>query len=210
MAEPELDELELRHRIQAGIEAADELKKRLTRLDQQQPRERPKLRLIKGGVITVALAAGVEWLRGYRRAAVGALVTTAAAGGIAYVAPPVSSPPSAEPAPPTRHIPQPSRPPTPTVSVAPSPPPRSAPPSTAKSPSRTSPLRTLATVPVSVPSTKPPATVVVELPVKTPAVSITPTTVLPVEVTPSTTSQADCAPLSLNPLGVCLDLLGNP
>jgi hypothetical protein len=193
----ELDELELRQRIQAGIEAADELKERLARLDQEQSRERPKLRLIKGGAVAVALFAGVEWLRGYRRATVGVLASTAAAGGIAYLAPSIPDPPRAEMDPPARHLAPSPRPPTPTVSVAPSPTPRSVPPTQAKaSPPRTSPLRTQ--VPVQVPTGTPTKT-----PTEVPIVSlpVTPTITVPVTASPST-------PCTINLLGVqvCLPL----
>lgn len=206
----ELDESELRQRIQAGIEAADELKERLVRLDQEQSSERPKFRLIKGGAVAVALFAGVEWLRGYRRAAVGALMTTAVAGGIAYVAPSISAPPHAEMDPPGRHLAPSPRPPTPTVSVAPSRTPRSAPPTLADvSPSRTSPLRTRPTAPVAV------VTPTIVVPTRTPTVvptrslPVVPTVSLPVAPTvvgAVETMTAD--PCTINVLGikVCLPL----
>ncbi|RZU16413.1 hypothetical protein EV645_3978 [Kribbella rubisoli] len=39
-----LHEVELRHRIQVGIEAADELKRRLAQLERDRPEDRPARR----------------------------------------------------------------------------------------------------------------------------------------------------------------------
>ena len=203
----ELDELELRQRIQAGIEAADELKERLGRLNQEQSRERPKLRLIKGGAVAVALFAGVEWLRGYRRATVGVLASAAAAGGIAYLAPVIPDPPNAEIGPPGYLVPSP-RPPTPTVSVTPRPTPRSAPPTQAKaSPLRTSPPRT-STKPTE---TKEPVRVPTPTPTPTPTKTPTVTPDVSLPVTPTTVAPVDtiaAIPCTLNALGIkiCLPL----
>lgn len=207
----ELDESELRQRIQAGIEAADELKERLARLDEDQSSERPKLRLIKGGAVAVALFAGVEWLRGYRRAAVGVLVTTAAAGSLAYVVPSIPDPPQAEVEPPVSRLAPSPKKPTPIVSVAPRRTPRSASPTLADvSPPRTSPLRTQSTTPVpSATPTKPPATATVS-PVTTPVASITQSLSPSGTVLPSVTVQPSCPLLGLDPIRVCLDLSGNP
>ena len=209
MGSAELDEVELRHRIEAGIEAADELKRRHGQLEREESRERPKLRLIKGGAVGVVLLGGVEWLRGYRRVAVGVLATTAAASGLVYVTPTIPDAPNAEIPPPSRHVAEPNRPPTPRVSVAPRSTPRSVPPTTAKetSPPRTSPPRTIPSAPpVTVTPTKPPATAIVGSILETPIPSIVPTPALP---SVAATQQVDCSLVSLNPLGVCLKILGN-
>lgn len=214
MGSSELDELELRHRIEAGIEAADELKKRLGQLQrEEESRGRPKLRLIKGGAVGVVLVAGVEWLRGYRRVAVGVLASTAAASGLVYIAPSTPGrpdPPGTAIAPPARHVAEPIRPPTPRGSVAPRVTPRSAPPTTAQktSPPRTSPPRTTTTPSpiVTVTPTKPPATEIVESILETPTPSIVSTPTLPIV---AATEQPGCSLLSLNPVGVCLKILGN-
>lgn len=209
MGSSELDEVELRHRIEAGIEAADELKRRLIQLEREESRERPKLRLIKGGAIGVVVLAGVEWLRGYRRVAVGMLVTTTAASGLVYLTPNVTDPPTAEIPPPSRHVTEQPRPPTPRATVTPRRPARVAPPTTAKktSPPRTSPPRTQPSTPaVAVTPTTPPATAIVGEIVATPVPSIA----APIQALPSVpvTPQPDCAVLSLDPLGVCLKILG--
>lgn len=209
MGSAEMDERELRHRIEAGIEAADELKRRLIQLEREESRDRPKLRLIKGGAIGVVVLAGVEWLRGYRRAALGVLVTTAAASGLVYVMPTIPDPPTAEIPPASRHVTQQPRPPTPKGSVAPRLTPRSAPPITAReetSPPRTSPPRTTPSAsPVTLTPTKPPATPVVGSIVETPIPAIAPVQALP---SVAATQQPDCTLLSLHPLGVCLKVLG--
>ena len=226
MEDRELTEWELRQRIQAGIDAADELKRRLASLDRCESSERPKLRLIKGGAIAVAVCAGVEWLRASRRTVVGVLASTAAAGGIAYlapsiVAPSISEPPAADAAPPPRHIARPSRPPTHPVSVAPKPTPRPASPAQSKaSPPRTSPPRATLT------PTQSPATTASTTAATTAIPSVVPSA-LPTAVrsvtdllksttrlvipprTPSASEQPDCPLLGLDPVGVCLDLSGD-
>ena len=226
MEDRELNEWELRQRIQAGIDAAEELKRRLASLDRCESSERPKLRLIKGGAIAVAVCAGVEWLRASRRTVVGVLASTAAAGGIAYlapsiVAPSISEPPAADAAPPPRHIARPSRPPTHPVSVAPKPTPRPASPAQSKaSPPRTSPPRATLT------PTQSPATTASTTAATTAIPSVDPSA-LPTAVrsvtdllksttrlvipprTPSASEQPDCPLLGLDPVGVCLDLSGD-
>ena len=229
MEDRELTEWELRQRIQAGIDAADELKRRLASLDRCESSERPKLRLIKGGAIAVAVCAGVEWLRASRRTVVGVLASTAAAGGIAYlapsiVAPSISEPPAADAAPPPRHIARPSRPPTHPVSVAPKPTPRPASPAQSKaSPPRTSPPRATPTPTTTAATpTQSPATTAVPSVVPSVGPSALPTAVRSVTDllksttrlvipprTPSASEQPDCPLLGLDPVGVCLDLSGD-
>lgn len=208
MGSAELDEVELRHRIEAGIEAADELKRRLSQLEREESREHPKLRLIKGGLIGAGVWAGVEWLRGYRRVGLGVLASTAAASGFVYVTPTMPDRPNADIPPPTRHVAEPNRPPTPKVPVTPRPPARPVPSTTAKetSPPRTSPLRTTpSSSPITQTPTKPPAKAVVGPIPETPIPSIAPTSDLP---SVATSQEPDCSLLSLDPLGVCLKILG--
>lgn len=166
------DEYEcLRKRIEDGLEALDELQRRLEASERvaRERKDEPKLRLIKGGLVGAGIWAGVEWLRNYRRAVAALAVSGLTMGGVFIMEQP-NSPGSDPPEainPPASITPS-VKPPTPTVK------PR---------PPRTSPLRTLArnSTPVAAPKASKPS----HTSKPTPTPSATPT-VIP-SITPSET-----------------------
>lgn len=167
---------ELQQKIEEGLAAAKELKQLAA---EEKCQNRPKLRLIKGGLTWGAIWAGVEWFRNYRRGVAALTLSGLTMGGV-FIAEHPNSPGSDPPEsvkPPAAV--KPSTEPTAKPTVTPRPP-------------RTSPLRTLArnSTPVAAPG--PTAT-----PDK-PAPSRTPTTPSP-SIEPAETP--DQAPLaSLPPL----------
>lgn len=118
---------QLQKRIEDGLDAIRELKKLAA---EEKERERPKLKLVRGGLLGGAIWAGVEWLRSYKLGV--ALVATAATAVSGVIAEQPHSP-GADP--PAQAIKQPAEP---RPSVLPSQTPRTVVPS----PRRTSPPRT--------------------------------------------------------------------
>ena len=176
---------QLKRTIEEGARAAEQLNKLLL---EQKRGERPKLRLVKGGLIWGAVMAGVEWFRDYRRTAAAlALSGLTVTGAVIAEQPhsPGSDPPQAvKPPSVTRPSATPSVRPKPTTALTPR---RTSPPRTQVqaritpppvAPSTTQPAETKkpTQVPTSQPTKTPPSDPIVSLPV---APTITPT--LPVD-----------------------------
>lgn len=206
---PEEIEL-LRKRIEAGVEAAEQMRQILQEQEQGARGERKKrFRLIKGGAVGAALWGGVEWLTGSKAAVVLAAAAVAVAGGVI-----VEHPGTSGADPPAHSIiapePKPSVPPTS---------PRAAP-----TPRRTSPPRTRAPARVAPPTqpvsskpvkptveptkAKPTRTTVPPAPSKQKPRPIVSTPVLPT-VTPSVPTVIETTPgcTGIGLLGLCI--LGN-
>lgn len=190
------DDLEqLQRKIEEGLEAVRELR----RLDaEKKKRERPKLKLIKGGLIGAGIWAGVEWLRDYRRT-----VGTLAFSGLAVtgtvvaelphspgsdppgvIKPPASTRPSVRPTVPVR------------LDATPTPP---RPPRT--SPLRTPPVSATVAAPAATQPAKAPTPAPSRTPAKKPTEAILPTPTL----LPSTTLTP---PAVVSPEACTVDLLG--
>lgn len=151
----------LRKQIEEGLDALDELQRHLEAAEKQAGEERPKFRLIKGGLIGAGIWAGVEWLRNSPRAAAALAFSGLAVGGLVIADPPHSpgSDPPASINPPASVAPTPTKRPT----LKPTPP-------------RTSPLRTQARItPPSAapPSTAPPTKEPVRVATQTPSMKAT-------------------------------------
>lgn len=183
---------QLQRKIEEGLWAVRELRR--LKADEQR-RDRPRLRLIKGGAIAAAVGAGLEWLWGYKVAVVVAAAAATFAGGMItdHPASPGADPPIQEPIvskppttkPPDRPEPRASR----TYTVKPTPR-RASPPQTTKPP----------TQPQVAPSqepAEPSPTPSVRLPVTPSLSSLTPTPTPKAE-----TAAASCQGISL--AGLCL------
>lgn len=188
----ERDYEQLQRKIEEGLDAVRELK----RIEaEEKRRKRPKLRLIKGGLLGGAIWAGVEWFRDYKRIAVALTAVGVTAVGAVIAEQPHS--PGADPPPaaiPTRvapviprHTPRPLATPTPTI------------------PPRTSPLRTLASRPIE--SAKPSPTLPPTVP-RPRATEATPTILPSVLATPELTETTQAIKCTVDVLGVklCLPL----
>ena len=190
---------QLQGKIEEGLAAARELK----RLAEEERREqRPKLRLIKGGLIWGAVLAGVEWFRNYRRAASALAVTgLVVTGGVIAEQPhsPGSDPPQ------TVRPPAVIRPSVPTKTIATPRPPR---------PQRTSPPRTppvRARIPVVVPTATPtktatPTPAPTRTPTKAPSQELLPTPSLSPSVPATSALVTTVCQLNLLGVKVCLPL----
>lgn len=205
----EIEKLE--RRIADGLEAAQELK-RLTA--EAQRKDRPKLRLVRGGLIGAGISTGVEWLVSSKAAVVLAAAAVAVAGGVIAEHPGTSG---ADP--PTHAItapnPRPSVPPT-SPRVAPTPR-RTSPPRTRAS-ARVGGATLQATQPTSSKPAKPTVEPTKAKPTRTtvppepskvkprPTVSVSvPPTILTPAIPVVTTPAGSCTGIDL--LGICL--LGN-
>jgi hypothetical protein len=184
---------ELKKQIEDGVHAAEELQRLLA---ERKREERPRFRLIKGGLLGGAIAAGVEWLRGYVAAIAIAATAVTVTGAV------IAERPHSPGADPPQAITRPT--------VKPKPPVSPTPPSVTRAPRRTSPPRTQ---PTKAPVARPTPSLLPATPrlgaTKTPqqAKTAVPTkTVVPI-VTPTITSAPaeDCTGIGL--LGLCL--LGN-
>lgn len=202
---------QLERKIAEGLEAVRELK-RLTA--EEQRKDRPKLRLVRGGLLGAGILAGVEWLRDYKKVAV-ALVAT----GITITGATIAEHPGSPGADPPRQVivqppkAKPSRPPIPRPTATPTP--RRTSPPTTRAPMRITPPPAKPPVPkpavgkdpVQMPTPSPrqatPSPGIPNLPVSTPTVSlpVTPTAI----PTPEIASPDTC---TINLLGVhvCLPL----
>lgn len=199
------DDLQQLHRkIEEGLEAV----RRLKQLEAERKKaERPKLRLIKGGLIGVGLGVGLGWLRDYYKHAAVALVATGATVGGVVISeqphspgsdPPTVMKPPASVAPSTKLDTEPTvRPRPPRTSSlrtqARISPPPAAPPST------TQPTKAPTQAPTGVPTTKPTTTPTILPTVSAPAVSlpVTPTVTV-------TVPTADVCAINLLGIRVCL------
>lgn len=167
------DLTQLRKTVEEGVLAAEKLQKLLA---EQKRRERPKLRLIKGGMLGGAIWAGVEWLRNYKIAV--ALTATAAgvAGGVIADRPhtPGGDPPAQAILKPAE--PRPSVPPTSTPRVVVPSPRRTSPPRTA---ARPTPPKAVETPRVEKTTVKPPPKPPVSRPEPSAPKPVAPTTTKP-------------------------------
>ena len=190
------DDLErLQRKIEEGLEAVRELRRREA---ERKKLERPKLRVIKGGLVWATIAAGVEWFRDYRRTvgtlAVSGLTVT---GAVIAEQPhsPGSDPPQAvkPPASIRPSVPHPTRP---KAIPTPARPPRTSPPRTPQ------PVRS---TPVAAPASTPPAKTAppTPAPTKEPAEDLLPTTPSPALTSDLVPPATPCA---INLLGVKLCL----
>jgi hypothetical protein len=188
---------QLQKRIEDGVRAAEELQRLIAEMKRK---DRPKLKLVRGGLVGGAIWAGVEWLRNYKLAvALAATAVTITGATIAeHPASPGADPPPASV--------RPSTPPRTSVSPPPRRDPVAAP---TPRPPRTSPLRTeqparptpsLRQVAPSLGATKPPKP---EQPTTKPIVSlpVAPTIKTP-SVTPVVTTTEACSGVGL--LGLCV------
>lgn len=189
---------QLQRKIEEGLQAIRELKRLKA---EEQRRNRPRLRLIKGSVVGAALAAGVEWCWNYKVAVAVAAAAVTFAGGVIAEQPhsPGADPPAAV---------------KPPASVKPTAPPR---PKVTPTPRRTSPPRTQVPMRVEPPAeqaTIKPAAKPKEKPKVTPTASRTttqPTASTPIvslPVTPTLEAPVTPASCTINLLGVklCLPL----
>lgn len=186
---------ELEKRIADGLEAVRELK----RLKAEEPKARPKFRLIKGGLVGAGIWAGVEWIRNYKRVVVALTATGITVAG-AVIAEDPGSPGADPPSQVITHPPPsvPTKRPTAVPTARPSP-----------TPQRTSPQRTQAPmrIPPAAPSstpakTKEPTQVRTRTPTETP----TEAPVVSLPVTPTITPSA--AVETITALPCAIDLLG--
>jgi hypothetical protein len=172
----------LKKQIEDGMRAAEELQQLLA---EEKREQRPKLRLLKGGLLGGAIWAGVEWFRDYKRAAMALAATGMAVSGAVLVEQPDSpgaDPPSQSIARPPSKA-EPSKRPTTRPTVAPR---RTSPPRTTQPLARIAPPVSTSATPrllqaapspaaVKPPATKSPAPKPTVTPTVTPPVTVTPT-----------------------------------
>jgi len=203
---------QLKRTIEDGVRAAEQLQKMLA---EEKRKRRPRLKLIKGGLLVGAIWAGVEWLRDYKRVVIALAATGITATGAVIAEHPGS--PGADPPRPgiietPRQAPPKVRPssrprPTPTVTpirtVSPR---RTSPPQT--QPMRVSPPESVETKarPSTTRTTRPSTTKPVAPP-KTTQPIVTKTVSIPVTPTITTppiieTQPAECAIVTV--LGLCV------
>lgn len=184
---------QLRRTIEDGVRAAEQLQKLLA---EEKRKRRPKLKLIKGGLIGAAIWAGVEWFRDYRRSAGALAFSGLVVTGIGITELPES--PGSDP-------PEVIKPP---VSVRPSVPVRLDATPTPPRPPRTSPLRTTpapAAAPAAAQPAKTPTPVATTAPTKEVAVEVTVPTLLPsTTLTPASVSPAQTCKVDLLGVKLCL------
>jgi hypothetical protein len=188
----------LKRRIEDGVQAAEELQKLLAELERKR---KPKLRLIKGGVLGGAIWAGVEWLRNYKIAVALAATAATVVGGVIAEQP---HSPGADPPAQAITKPRPVKPRTSVPSSAPprvaAPTPRRTSPPRTRAPARVAPAESKSVKPVTTkPTVKPtkPSAKPTKAPVTTPAVSIPATPTVPIETPPT-----GCVGIDL--LGLCI------